>query len=148
MEAGFLPSLFPYLHFLPLPPMEPVTLFLLRFFGPIFLLIGCSLLLYGPRYETMIRELREFTLSYYFAALLAICTGLAVVLTHNRWNTLPETLVTLIGWGGVIKGTARFLVPDLTRATIARFIKPSILTIGGIIVVAWGGYMTWAGFFA
>lgn len=128
--------------------MEYSTLFLLRFFGPIFLLIGCSLLLHRSRYEKMFQELQAFTLSYYFTALLALCTGLAIVLTHNRWGTLPEILVTIIGWGGIAKGIARFLVPDMTRVILEKVITPSFLTIGGILVVALGAYMSWVGFFA
>ena len=128
--------------------MDSSTLFLLRFFGPVFLVIGCPLRLCRPRYEKMVRALREFTLSYYLAALLAFCTGLVIVLAHNRWGTLPEIAVTAIGWGGLLKGTVRLLAPDMTKAAIDKFISVQLLTVGGVVILAWGGYMTFAGFFA
>ena len=94
----------------------------------------------------MLKELREFSLSYYYAAVLALCTGLAIVLTHNRWDTLPEILVSLIGWGGLLKGMIRFLAPDMTRTMIDRVVTKDVLMTGGVVLVLWGGYMSWAGY--
>lgn len=127
--------------------MSETTIFLVRFLGPAFLIIGCSILLHQEKYAEMLKEMRNFTLSFYLSAVLPLCAGLAVVLSHNLWSTLPEASVSVIGWGGLLKGALRLIAPATTRVFVGKAATPAILFVMGVVVILWGGYMTWIGYF-
>jgi len=46
-----------------------------------------------------------------FSGMAATVAGLAIVLTHNVWiGDTPTPVVTLVGWGALLKGLSLLLV--------------------------------------
>lgn len=122
------------------------TVFLLRFFGPTFCVIGVSMLLHRKFYEEVLNELASASVAFYFIALTPFCMGLAIVLCHNLWSTGPEISVSLIGWGSLVKGVIRFLVPDVSKKMIKQMAHSPALTYWIWLVIVWGGYMVLSGY--
>lgn len=122
-----------------------LTLFFLRFYGMIMLMIGCSVLIHAKHYARMVHEMHSFTLPYYIGGILALMLGLFVVIPHNDWSTAPAIVVTVIGWLSVVKGAIILLFPGLGRA-LRNLVGMQYFTVAGVIAIAAGAYMSWVGF--
>jgi uncharacterized protein YjeT (DUF2065 family) len=78
-----------------------------------FLAIGLSHVLHPHAWVDLFIRLREQGPSgAFFEGFLALSFGALIVAFHNVWSGLP-TVLTLIGWGQVAKGVARFVLPRL-----------------------------------
>ena len=126
--------------------IDTTTFFLLRLWGPILVIVGLSILLHGSAYAKLLKELSGgFSLAYYLVAVIPLTIRMAMVLVHNRWDTAPEVLVSLLGWGALLKGAIRLLLPDVSKSIIAAFTTKNVAP-WALIVVAWGAAMTWLGY--
>jgi len=126
-----------------------LTLFLTKVIGIYVLVAGISGLLYPTRAK---RAMEEVTRSYilpYFDGAIALIVGLLIVLTHNVWEGLNATIVTLIGWAALVEGFAMLLLPQETLASIAKhFSARSMVMAWSVIAIVIGAYLTFVGFFA
>lgn len=87
------------------------SIFLARLLGPLFLLPGIGILMNPRVFRAMATEVvRSVTLIYLFG-LVDFAAGLAIVLTHNVWAASWPVLITLIGWGMLIRGAVRVTAP-------------------------------------
>lgn len=77
-------------------------------------------------------------------AFIHIPLGLLIVAFHPIW-TWPQAVVTAIGWGLTIKGTAHFLWPRLTQRTTAHITEENAgqFRYAGIVALAIGLFIGW-----
>lgn len=126
-----------------------LTLLLIQVIG-IYMLVGGASALFRP--DRARRAMEEVSKSYilpYFDGALALIVGLLIVLTHNVWEGLAATIVTLVGWVAVIEGVAMMLLPQNSLARLARyFSSPSIIKAWSVVAIVIGAYLTYTGFFA
>ena len=82
-----------------------------------------------------------------FTSLVVLTAGVAVVLVHNVWIASWEVLITIVGWGMVLKGVLVALLPKEFEKMVAALMKHSwLLSVGGAIWVIGGlvlGYFVW-----
>ena len=123
------------------------TVFLAQVIGVYMLVGSLSGLLYPARMQ---KAMAEFSKSYIlpvFDGALALIVGLLIVLTHNVWEGLAATLITLVGWIAVIEGLAMFLLPQETMMRFAeRLGSKSATSAFCVIGVIIGGYLVYYGF--
>jgi hypothetical protein len=65
---------------------------------------------------------------------LSLWFGSIIVAFHNVWEGLP-TVLTVLGWAQVLKGTISFVLPQLAMRSLAR-VSPERareFVIGGVI---------------
>lgn len=126
-----------------------LTMFLAQVMGIYILIAGVSGLLYPKRAK---RALEEVTKSYvipFFDGSLALIVGLLVVLTHNVWEGLAASLVTLIGWAAVVEGVVMLLLPHDSIAAIAEKLSGRNMVMAwSVLAVLVGGFLVYYGFFA
>lgn len=80
---------------------------------------------------------------------LSLFTGTLIVGFHNVWSGIP-VILTLLGWGFVLKSIVTFVFPDWGLRSIGRvrqdnsrmFIVPGVIMI--VVAVALG-YSLWRG---
>ena len=124
------------------------SIFLARLLGPLFLIVGASVLFNPKAFRDIAAEvIRSVTLVYLFG-FLDFAAGLAIVLTHNVWLMSWRVLVTLIGWFLLIRGAARVLIPETIMGYAAKMIRnkqmiPAAGVVSGIIglVLCYFGYV-------
>ena len=82
---------------------------------------------------------------------MGVTAGLAIVLTHNVWSggALP-ILVTLLGWGSLLKGIFSLLLPPVLESRVfivgLRYEQhPILFAAVGLLL---GAYLTYSGFHA
>ena len=79
-----------------------------------FFVIGASHLLQPNTWVDFFMRLRDQGRSGMFTeGFQALIFGALVVAFHNIWTGLP-TVLTVIGWGQIIKATVRFAVPQVS----------------------------------
>jgi uncharacterized protein YjeT (DUF2065 family) len=68
-----------------------------------------------------------------------VAMGLLVVLSHNVWVWAPGLIVTVIGWGWIIKGTLYLLWPALPRRVATPHLaRPERFRWAGAVCVLLG----------
>lgn len=85
----------------------------------------------------------------FFEGFLCLTFGGIIVAFHNVWHG-PAIVLTIIGWGQVLKALIRFVAPKLALRGMAR-ITPErawLFQSGGAFALALSGYMWWLRFSA
>ena len=94
--------------------MEETTIFFGKMAAAYFFVTGLGFLLSTEFYEKMVRgnaSTDRVTLN--LSGAVHFLVGLAIVVRHLRFGSLPETLVTLIGLAAMLKGFILIAVPEL-----------------------------------
>lgn len=117
--------------------------------GPVFLIGGLGILLNLDKAKKMVGELeKNFTLLWVMAFFLMIF-AMAIVLSHNVWEWSWKLIITIIGWGSLVKGALFMLIPDKflefsKGATKCKYCYP----FGGALWLIFGAVLCYFGFFA
>jgi hypothetical protein len=128
--------------------MSPLTLFLAKLIGLLFLLFSLDMA-FSKR--AMVRTANEFIHErslILIVATLNLAAGLAIVLAHNVWRGGGLTvIVTLIGWFLILRGSLLLFVPseNLVKIYEAMHFERNY-AIFAAISGAIGLYLTIAGF--
>jgi len=71
------------------------------------------------------------------------------VLAHNVWELGWVGLVTLLGWGAVVKGIVYMAYPEFAHIWKKKLkSNPDLLQILLIVVLIAGAYLSYVGFYA
>jgi hypothetical protein len=129
--------------------MSARTVFLGKLLGLYCLLIGLAMMLHGRTTAATVTALMQDAPAMFVVGIIALIAGLAMVLGHNIWSggALP-VLVTLIGWGTLIKGLLFvFLTPDAEAAFFLTGLRYQQLSfVYAAFSVVLGIYLAYAGF--
>jgi hypothetical protein len=95
--------------------MPSRTTFLARLIGLYCVFVGLFMVTHKQATVDIVSGLVHNQTQLFFAGLIGISAGLAMVLGHNVWSGGPvAVMVTLSGWLSLIKGlTLLFLTPDV-----------------------------------
>ena len=78
-----------------------------------FFVIGLSHVVHPRAWVEFFSKLRDFGRAGAFAeGFLSVAVGAFIAAFHNVWSGLA-TVLTVIGWGLVVKGLLRFVAPEL-----------------------------------
>ena len=80
---------------------------------------------------------------------LNLAVGVVIVAFHNVWSGIP-VVVTIVGWGLLIKGVIRFCVPTqglrmMARVSVARAWEFQVAGVLLVILAGVVGYGVYAG---
>jgi hypothetical protein len=129
--------------------MSSRTIYLARLLGSYCVLVALSMLLHKQATVDLVTALLHSEPFLFTMGLVAVATGLAIVLGHNVWSgSAPAVVVTLTGWLTLAKG-AMFLF--LSSGAEAGFILGTLhyeqfFYIYSSISLVLGVYLTVAGF--
>jgi len=85
-----------------------------------FIVIGLSHILQARVWADFFIQLRAKGRAGVFAnGMLSLLVGSIIVSFHNVWTGLPMVL-TIVGWGQVVKGLLSLTVPGIGERTLAR----------------------------
>ncbi len=88
--------------------------------GPLLAAVALSVLLNRRTFDALMGEAGQSMAFIFFAGMLTLVAGLAIVRAHNEWTWSWEVIVTILGWLAVIGGLLRIIVPDRIAAVRAR----------------------------
>ncbi len=125
-----------------------ITIFLAQMWGPVLLAIGLGFLFSGKYYLKIYRELDKQSFAVFTFALLAIAGGVAQIQAHNVWGTFPEVVISILGWGLLVKGIIFALAPRFVNRTAEAEAKMNLIPLAGTLMVMLGIYLSWLGLLA
>lgn len=72
--------------------------------------------------------------------------GAVSVSVLNQWTWNLAGLITLLGWGSLLKGALGILLPDFSNRIIQKVkLPPVVLYISGIVLLLIGCYLLFVG---
>lgn len=117
--------------------------------GPVYLLIGLSILVYLKSWHKIIEKYENDHLALLPIILMYAVLGAIVINMYNVWAWNVWLLVTLTGWILAIKSVFYFLMPESIIKTILALKKKKwVLVLAGIIGLVFGGVLTYYSYFA
>lgn len=85
----------------------------------------------------------------FLGGMMALIIGFLIATYHNVWEMRWEVIITLLGWGSLVKGLMLLLAPQDMMKIMKIFLKiKHILTVGGIFVIVLGCVLGYFGFVA
>lgn len=128
--------------------MLPRTIFLSKLLGLYYALIALSMFLHKQTYLEIIRALLDNAPVMFVASIVALLTGLAMVLAHNIWSRGSRTvIVTLLGWIILTKGLLFLFLPPQMEARIflSRLHFEQLFHMYATISLVLGVYLSYGG---
>jgi len=69
--------------------------------------------------------------------------GAAVIALYSVWTLGWTVLISILGWGALVKGVWLILFPDSAKAAYLGSNKPGTLAFGGIVAIVVGVILLW-----
>ena len=116
--------------------------------GPIYLIIGLSVLLYAKPWQKLIGGWQKDHFGLFPIAILQLVLGLIIIRTYNIWEWNPWLLVTIIGWALFLKGTIYLLAPgSLIKSMLKLKDNDVLLYVGGLFAAVIGVVLSYYSYF-
>ena len=128
--------------------MVETSVFIAKLLGPCFLIIGLGILFNRKHYNNLMEDFCKNSAMLYFGGITALAIGILIVLSHNVWAADWRVIITIFGWGGIIKGTWLLVFPNTASAFVGLYQKNKVLLLGhSFLVIIIGAWLTAAGYF-
>jgi hypothetical protein len=98
-------------------------------------------------HDDVSRDMEKAPFAVLFFGMAAISAGVAQVLAHNAWDTLPEVIVSLLGWGLLLKGLVCTVAPGIADRGGDIVVESKLMPAAGASVLIIGAYLSWLGYF-
>lgn len=125
-----------------------VTLFLAQMWGPVILATSAGVFVSREYYIKIYRDLENNAFAILIFGMSAMGAGIAQILFHNTWSTLPEALVSFLGWGLFLKGLLFVVLPQFVDQSGDWWLKNNLIWLAGIIMLVIGAYLSWFAYLA
>ncbi len=117
--------------------------------GPIYLVMGLSLLIYAGQWKKLVNELEKNHFSVMPLAAMNLIIGLIIINMYNVWEWNLWIIVTLTGWGSFLKGVYYFLAPGSWIKCCLKLGKNSgLIYVSGVMVTVLGATLSYFTYFA
>jgi hypothetical protein len=125
------------------------SVLLAKILGPYCVIVAIGLMFNLKFYQRMIEDFFKNTALIYLGGVMALIIGIVLVLFHNIWVAGWPVIITIFGWGGLIKGIWLIIFPNaLGKLTQVYQKKPLLLRAHMVIVLIFGILLTLKAYFA
>lgn len=125
-----------------------ITQFLAQLWGPVIFAFGIGILISKRHYTKVYRDIEKEPLAMLAFGMFAVILGIMHVQLHSSWNSLTEGLITILGWGLLLKGFALIILPDMADRWGNFAAKVKLLPVAAVLTLFGGGYLSYIGYFA
>jgi hypothetical protein len=113
----------------------------------VLVLIGLALVLRGVYYTDAYKVWMKNKGLKLFTSMVVLVAGVALVIAHNVWIAGWEVLITIVGWGMILKGVLLGYFPKEFDKMIDWLLEIRwLVAFGGAVWVIGGlylGYFVW-----
>lgn len=125
------------------------SIFIAKLFGLMYTVVGLGMVLNGKYYKKAVDAMLKEVAVWYLGGIMALFLGFLIVMAHNVWELSWVLLVTLIGWGAMLKGVFLLMFPEwMLKFSTSLFKKTKSFSGLGIFVVLLGFVFVYFGFIA
>jgi hypothetical protein len=115
--------------------------------GPLIMVVAAAMLVNRRTLVGVINEVSNAPGFIFFAGILTLLAGLAIVRAHNVWAFEWTLLVTVIGWLAIIGGIVRIVWPDRIAAISNKILaNENVFTAWALIALMLGAFLTAKGY--
>jgi hypothetical protein len=125
-----------------------ITTFLAQLWGPTILAVALGVFVSRNYYIKIYRDLEKDVLAVLVFGMIAMVVGIAHILHHNVWGSLPEMVVSFLGWAVLAKGVLFLVVPGFVDKAGDAWVDRKLIPLAGILMLVVGAYLSWIGYFA
>ena len=119
-----------------------LTIFLAKVIGAYLIICGASILLKQKSLPSLADQILNSLPLRYLAGTISLVLGLLLVGSHNFWGSLPQMVVSLVGWAALLKGASLMLLPENTLAGLLKIWRnKNLIIVGGVVAIALGVYL-------
>ena len=123
------------------------TQFLAQLIGAFSIIMGLSMLARRKMLTSIFHELSQNRALSYILGVLIFLIGLLLVLSHNIWQGLLQTIITLLGWGVVLEGVFFLFVSEQTlKKYLVMPNRKEVYYLIAAVYLALGLYLSYSGF--
>lgn len=94
----------------------------------------------------MIDKVTEDNPLILYAGYLHISVGMLLVVSHNIWVWNWPVIITILGWGAVLRGIVVLCLPSQLMKIKRSLIADSVLTSVGIFALIFGVVLSYYGY--
>jgi hypothetical protein len=125
-----------------------LTQSLAQLWGPVIVAVGIGMFTSRDYYLKVYTDIERAPFSVLMFGMLAMVLGIIHVQLHNVWSTLPQIVISVIGWGLFAKGTVALVAPRIFDRAGDWWVERKLLTASGVLTLAIGGYLSWIGYWS
>ena len=123
------------------------ALVLARFWGIILVVLCVSMLINAKFYVRLVKGFQDEAVRFLYFYLVLVIGAVNMSFFFNQWAWNLRGLITLLGWGALLKGSFGILLPDLSNKIIQRInLTPAMIYLSGVIMLIIGVYLLYCGF--
>ena len=122
------------------------SIFLAKHFGLVYLVVGGSILMNREYYRKFVDDFLSNTGLMFFGGVSNLVVGFLIVYFHNVWVQSWVVLITITGWGAILKGGMILMKPQVFAAHARMWSKRMDLT--AIFSLILGAVFAYFGFVA
>ena len=127
--------------------MMDAALVLARFWGIILVVLCVSMLVNAKFYVRLVKGFQNESVRFLYFYLVLVIGAVNVSFFFNEWAWNLRGLITLLGWGALLKGSFGILLPDFSNKIIQRNnLSPVMIYLTGVIMLIIGVYLLFCGF--
>jgi hypothetical protein len=123
-----------------------LSLFLAKLFGIYLLITGALWVARGDVISGVVIETLHDRPVMFVNGVIALVVGIAMAISHSVWEMNWRGLITLFGYLSLAKGIVRIAFPQVPRMASGLVKRGTARWIWIGLILALGGYLTWAGF--
>ena len=122
--------------------------FIARIIGPVYIILAAGLMLNPKFYQKVMEDFSKNAALVFWSGLLALMIGFLIVLSYNVWAANWKVMITIFGWGGIIKGIWLTVFPNRVSKYMQLYQKnKNLLMVHSLVALALGICMTIFGYF-
>lgn len=113
--------------------------------GPTLMALGGMVLMNQPAIITLVNDPNEGPMIVMLSGILMFVAGIAIVRVHNLWVKDWRTVVTVVGWVGMLSGLGRMLFPVFILNTAAANLQYATyaLPAAAFFMLAVGAFLSY-----
>lgn len=127
--------------------MESLTITLAQYMGPVLIATGLGIFFSRNYYTKVYRDLEKETLAVFMSGITILTAGIAIVVHHNKWDSLLAGIITLIGWLSILKGLVLIIKPQVADNLGEKVANSKLFGLIAVLATVLGVYVTYMAYF-
>lgn len=121
--------------------------YLAEVWGISIVVVSLALLIKPNYLKRLFAEVENET-TMFFWGMVSLVIGIAMILSYNVWEQNWQVIITILGWGSLVKGLSVLFLPELMKSWVKKMENQQWLPIALVIMVFVGLVITYLGFTA
>jgi hypothetical protein len=105
-----------------------------QIYGVVASAVGLGLILNGKYYQKAFDKMLKNPAFIYYGGLMALVVGFLIVNAHNVWVKDWTVIVTIIGWGALLKGIWLIIAPE-SLINLSRSMLKNTNVLGWCVLI-------------